>query len=320
MKQKKTPFQFSHLSTHLRVGLLISISYHLLLFASFIVVYLTDPFESDPEVMEMFVSPVLPPSNELPTRLISTPPSLSENKQEMAEQAKNDTEDVRREEPIKEKEPESKPETVKSTQEKSPRPQDTMALRKKQEKKDRSKKTTPQKKTTDQKKTAKTKVTKSETPPKSAKEPVTKEKDITPSSRLTGDPGTAISANTPAAAAILQRKKSLALLVIQQALGKGRGRLITEEETQYIDCIKTQVLEHWAVDPHTAGQPVGQAMILVILNREGVIEKAELQTPSGNELYDRAALEAVLKVQPCSPPSTVQSEERRRLGLAIYFP
>ncbi len=68
--------------------------------------------------------------------------------------------------------------------------------------------------------------------------------------------------------------------------------------TIYIDRMKTLIGSHW-FRPQVTGDTT--TIVYFVIDRDGTIRDAKIESASGNGLFDRAALRAVLEVSPLPP-------------------
>lgn len=84
--------------------------------------------------------------------------------------------------------------------------------------------------------------------------------------------------------------------------------------TIYIDRMKTLIGSHW-FRPQTGA--MSTATVYFVIQRDGAIQEAKVETPSGDPTFDRAAIRAVLETSPL--PSLPFGYNGTYLGVHLTF-
>ncbi|MEJ2696621.1 MAG: energy transducer TonB [Candidatus Sulfobium sp.] len=95
-----------------------------------------------------------------------------------------------------------------------------------------------------------------------------------------------------------------------RGVGKGTGQM---SEGTYMDKITGEIWKQWGWDP-TMGEKNLEAVISVLIGRDGTITVKKIEKSSGNRIFDRSALMALRSASPVSPPPN-----RMEMEIGIRF-
>lgn len=104
------------------------------------------------------------------------------------------------------------------------------------------------------------------------------------------------------------------------ALVGGRGSEITSEFVAYLQTLPDHVRPHWRLPSYLANEGL-QCRVRIYINDQGRLTRSEIYQSSGNDEYDRRALEAVRSASPF--PSTQGKEFAGRASrgdIVLGFP
>jgi TolA protein len=102
-------------------------------------------------------------------------------------------------------------------------------------------------------------------------------------------------------------------------VGSGGGTVLEAKLSEYYNAIWTRIKEEWTL-PETLPQRKTEleAVIVVVIERDGKIQKLWFEKKSGNTLYDQMAMRAIRKAEPLPPIPEEFSDRTLEVGIRFY--
>jgi TonB family protein len=102
-------------------------------------------------------------------------------------------------------------------------------------------------------------------------------------------------------------------------VGSGGGTVLEAKLSEYYNAIWTKIKEEWTL-PETLPQKKTEleAVIVVVIERDGKIQKLWFEKKSGNTLYDQMAMRAIRKAEPLPPIPEEFSDRTLEIGIRFY--
>jgi colicin import membrane protein len=102
-------------------------------------------------------------------------------------------------------------------------------------------------------------------------------------------------------------------------VGSGGGSVLEAKLSEYYNAIWTKIKEEWTL-PETLPQRKAEleAIIVVVIERDGKIQKSWFEKKSGNALYDQMAMRAIKKAEPLPPIPEEFSDRTLEIGIRFY--
>jgi protein TonB len=85
----------------------------------------------------------------------------------------------------------------------------------------------------------------------------------------------------------------------------------------YYNRLWEHVHGHWAIPPPLEGKPY-TVIVSVVIDRQGRLLKSWVEEPSGSELFDKSALNALLLAEPLPPMPDSVTEESLEIGFRFH--
>jgi len=88
---------------------------------------------------------------------------------------------------------------------------------------------------------------------------------------------------------------------------------------QYYGLLWAKIKQSWTIPENILKEKVDlEAIIIIIIERDGRIQKSWFEKKSGNALYDQMAMRAVIKADPLPPIPKDLNQESLELGIRFY--
>jgi len=88
---------------------------------------------------------------------------------------------------------------------------------------------------------------------------------------------------------------------------------------EYYSLVWTKIKEAWTIPENLIKEMVDlETVIVVIIERDGKIQKSWFEKKSGNPLYDQSAMRAIKKAEPLPPIPRELSEDTLEIGIRFF--
>ncbi|MDI6763311.1 MAG: TonB family protein [Thermodesulfobacteriota bacterium] len=85
---------------------------------------------------------------------------------------------------------------------------------------------------------------------------------------------------------------------------------------EYYGLIWAKIKQSWTIPEHLLKERVDlEAIIIIIIERDGKVQKSWFEKKSGNALYDQMAMRAVIKAEPLPPIPKELNQESLEIGI-----
>lgn len=89
--------------------------------------------------------------------------------------------------------------------------------------------------------------------------------------------------------------------------------------SEYYGRIWAQIKEEWTLPENLPQEKADlETIIVVIIERDGKIQKSWFEKKSGNSLYDQMAMRAIKKAEPLPPIPKEFSDDTFEIGIRFY--
>lgn len=109
------------------------------------------------------------------------------------------------------------------------------------------------------------------------------------------------AATAPAASEELHRSGIGLGLTNGYFSGLGEGETLRDDIREYYFTMLRQINEKWWLQPESRGGTAGNAVVSLVISRDGVVVQSLLVQGSGNPAFDRQILQAVAAASPLPP-------------------
>jgi TonB family protein len=88
---------------------------------------------------------------------------------------------------------------------------------------------------------------------------------------------------------------------------------------EYYGLIWAKIKQSWTIPENLLKERVDlEAIIIIIIERDGKVKKSWFEKKSGNSLYDQMAMRAVIKAEPLPPIPKELSQESLEIGIRFF--
>jgi colicin import membrane protein len=95
--------------------------------------------------------------------------------------------------------------------------------------------------------------------------------------------------------------------------------LLESKSNEYHGLIWAKIKESWTIPENLLKEKVDlEAIIIIIIERDGKIQKSWFEKKSGNALYDQMAMRAIIKAEPLPPIPKELNQESLEIGIRFF--
>ncbi|MCJ7704535.1 MAG: TonB C-terminal domain-containing protein [Desulfobacterales bacterium] len=88
---------------------------------------------------------------------------------------------------------------------------------------------------------------------------------------------------------------------------------------EYYGLVWAKIKQSWTIPEHLLKERVDlEAIIIIIIERDGKVQKSWFEKKSGNALYDQMAMRAIIKADPLPPIPKELNQESLEIGIRFF--